>query len=229
MKLITILFSIIILFCIINNNFFKKYIKNNIIETFFNNKNNIIVIGNAPIENKNLGHKMNKFDLVCRFNDFCLNDFELDIGNKIDFWVISSHFILLDYKRFLKKYNKLKNKKVFVVIPKVFNYNYNILKKKLPKYIFDNLNIIIENKDFVNNYNFGKKWGSTGLLFILYLIQNTDYKIFFNGFNHFTKEKLHYYENKTRLDTSKQIGHNSHIEKNIFELLLSNNKIYSFP
>lgn len=191
----------------------------------FSNRN-VIIIGNAPIkdENKYLGNKINEFSEVVRFNDFSLENYTQHIGTKIDTWVVSDHFILIDYDRFIKKYNNLKPKKVIVMVPTVFDYNIKKLKKKLGK-LFYKLEVVKE-KDVNKDYNFKNNWPSSGLLTILHYLKNYN-QIHILGFNHFSKneKKIHYYEDKGKLDVSKQIGHNPSLEKSIFENLIKNNKI----
>lgn len=222
MKLIIVL---IILVFIYNYLLFKE------INNFSNidYENSILIIGNAPIKNKNLGKKINKFKSVIRFNDFNIKDFKNDIGSKIDYWVISDSFILFDYQRFLKKYNIYKNKKIFVIIPNVFKNNIKKLQKKLPKNIYNNLEILIEHKNIHHQYDFKNRWPSSGLLVILYCLQTFNKKIYIHGFNHFSNKenKIHYYEDKGKLDVSKQRGHIPNLEKNIVNNLKKNHKIFN--
>ena len=222
--MILIVIFICILFFIIklNKNYF--YINN-----FSNIKKNILIIGNAPIKYKNLGEKINKFEIVVRFNDFNINDYKKDIGTKIDYWIVSESFILFDYERFIKKYNIYNNKKIFVIIPYVFKNNIKKLKNKLPKNIYNNLNILIEHIDIKHNYNFNNKWPSSGLLVILYILQKYKYNIFIFGFNNFShkEKKIHYFEDKGKLNVSKQIGHIPHLEKKIINNLKNNKKLFN--
>ena len=87
-----IIFILILLFIL-------KFLNYKKISKFSNINKNILIVGNAPIKYKNIGNIINNFDIVVRFNDFNIEEFKNDIGNKIDYWII---FMNCTYSFYIK-------------------------------------------------------------------------------------------------------------------------------
>ena len=196
-------------------------------------KNKIIIIGNAPnnLDNE-FGKLIDSFNIIIRFNEFVIKDYEKNIGTKTSIWVIND-WVAIDL---LNKYeNWLENNihvKILIVIPyrtnepeKYYKQRYELINDFYNKSSIKN-KVDFINKDFVKKiqekYEFNNTWPSTGLITILYFIEY--YKdINITGFNFFQKVKesdnIHYYNSN---DIS---SHNGDKEKNIVNDLIQNKRI----
>ena len=99
MKLTLIL--VVILFVVL-------YLNNYKIERYSNMKKDIVIVGNAPYDEKNpKGDLINSFDNVVRFNNFNISKkHQKYIGNKTDYWCMScfvyhSNKKLFNYKKIM--------------------------------------------------------------------------------------------------------------------------------
>tara|TARA_B100000767_G_scaffold71714_1_gene68265 strand:- start:1545 stop:2171 length:627 start_codon:yes stop_codon:yes gene_type:complete len=205
MKLVILL--LIIFFLIIN---FTKEKFNNL-KTKENLK--VIVIGNGKYEKKNMGTIIDNYDLVIRFNKFPEKNYEEHIGTKTNIWFVSDFTYTSNKKLINQRKNKIKTK--IIISPYVFKEKLSLIEDPEFKKILEKREIKIPTK-----YNFGKRWPSTGLLALFYLIPKyNDITIF--GFNSFDpKDKsIHFYDN------AKPIGHSSNLEKQIIDDLLNSKKI----
>jgi hypothetical protein len=201
----------------------EKYIKNN----------NVIIVGNAPTNLDNeFGKLINNYDIILRFNEFVIKDYEKNIGTKTSIWVINDWVamdLLNKYKNWLEKN---KHVEILIVIPYIKNDPENFYQTRydLINNFYNQSNIKNKldfiNKDFVKKiqekYEFNNTWASTGLITILYFIEY--YKdINITGFNFFKKVKesdsIHYYNSN---DIS---NHNGDKEKNIVNDLIKNKRI----
>ena len=53
-------------------------------------KNKIILVGNAPTNLDNeFGNLINSYDIIIRFNEFVIKEYEKNIGTKTSIWVIN--------------------------------------------------------------------------------------------------------------------------------------------
>lgn len=199
--------------------------------------NKIIIVGNAPnnLDNK-FGKMIDSFNIIIRFNEFVIKDYEKNIGTKTSIWVIND-WVAIDL---LQKYeNWLENNihvKIIIVIPyrtneadKYFEERYKLINDFYNQSNIKN-ELIFINKDFVKNiqekYEFSNTHPSTGLITILYFIEY--YKdIYITGFNFFQKVKesdnIHYYSCNNSCnhdgDKEKSIVYDLIIKKYIKKLL----------
>ena len=147
----------------------------------------IIVVGNSnKLIGLKLGHLIDKFDLVIRFNLYSVdNIYKEDLGVKTDIHAISysSKGIIGFWKQKIKKRiladcrNMIKNKKID---PDISIISYEFLQQYKEKYKF-------------------KKNLSSGFSVILYYLFYLKHEqIYITNFDFFcTGKKTHYYTNKT--------------------------------
>ena len=212
-KIICILIFVLLIFCYL---FYQK-------ETFQNLNSKVLVIGNAPYNKKNKkGNVINQYDKVVRFNSFSTEGHEDYIGSKVTDWVVSDSYCILEKKHFLKTMKKYPNVNLKIILPAVFSNNVDKLSRELPEDIFDKAEILIQDENIIvdKQYNFGRRWPSTGILAIYNYLNHFD-KINIAGFNHFdpTEKTIHYYEKR------KQIGHQHNLEKKIVDDLVEKGRI----
>ncbi len=212
-KIICILIFVLLFFCFLLS---RK-------ETYQNSNGKVLIIGNAPYDNsKKKGNDINKYDKVVRFNSFSTEGHEDYIGKKVDDWVVSDSYCILEKKHFLKTMRKYPNVNLKIVLPAVFRDNVQKLKRELPEDIYNKAEILIQDENVIvdKKYNFGRKWPSTGILAIYNYLNHFD-NLTITGFNHFDpKEKtIHYYE------TRKQLGHQHDLEKRIVDDLIEKGRL----
>ena len=173
----------------------------------------VIVIGNGKYEKENMSKYINKYDIVVRFNNYPINNYNQHIGSKTDMWFISGATYLKNKKLVKARKDKIKTK--YIVSPDFYKDEYYSINDK-------EFNKILEKKDILipQKYDFGKKWPSTGILALFYLIPKyNDITIF--GFNSFdpNQKSIHFYE------SLKSYGHSSNLEKQIINDLIISKKI----
>ena len=210
-----------------NNNNNNNNLKNNQ-EKNQEKKNRIIIVGNAPnnLDNE-FGKLIDSYDIIIRFNEFIIKDYEKYVGTKTTIWVINDLVaidLLNKYESWLKKNKHIK---IIIVIPyrtnepeKYYKQRYDLINDFYNKSNINNKLDFI-NKDFVKKiqekYEFNNTWPSTGLITILYFIEY--YKdINITGFNFFKKhnesDSIHYY------NSNDSCNHNGEKEKYIINELL---------
>ncbi len=206
----------------------KKYKKNNR-STKKNKKlinKKILIIGNGTsiLNFNNMSQIIDSFDIIVRFNDYKICDFENYVGSKTTFWIISD-FVALDL---LTKYKELlDNYYILIAIPyktkEYFDSKILEIKKNLEKNNINTKNIKIIPKKYSQSiqykYNFCNSWPSTGLISIFYFLSK--YKnITIHGFDFFdNKEKIHYFNDNC------VSNHDSLKEKQIVYSLINQKKI----
>jgi len=178
----------------------------------------IIIIGNAPFDkNRKLGSQIDKFSQVVRFNNFKTDNFQEYIGSKTTHWCLSCFVYHSNQKLYQQRKGDLDN--IRIIKPRVFKNKYPV---KIALKDTAKTKLCLQGRDIIvpEKYNFGKSWPSTGVLTVFYFLQYYP-KIYVTGFNHFdtSKGSIHYYENL------QQIGHESNMEKTIFQDLIRDNKI----
>jgi hypothetical protein len=172
----------------------------------------IVVIGNGPsILNHNFGKLIDSFANVVRINDYQITGYDKFIGTKTNIWARSN-------SKKTKDRNWSAYDKVILASPE---WNFGSIEKIAQGH----KNVIIVPKEQAlqlqrtlkqpGRARVGdKRWPSTGLLVLDYLIK--EYKIvYLHGFDCFKKIKgspRHYYNNKERIkrcfahDQSKELG-----------------------
>lgn len=184
------------------NNFSKEWFSK-----YFGECPSVAVIGNsANVLNEELGRYIDSYDVVCRMNNYQIEQYELFIGKKTDLYVTSL------FNRPLKTTEELRRqsvKTVFVSRPMSAKYAYNValgeMLKNYPKIkgmdpsfvseaVFDELYDHLQ----IKNENSGKN-PTSGLTFLYTLLKNVELgDVFIAGFDFFAsakgKKALHYYK-----------------------------------
>lgn len=177
--------------------------------------NEILIIGASPnlLDTKN-GAEIDKYEYVCRFNDFQTEGFEDYVGTKTTHWVtgVSHHAMVkgrdIEGLIVLCAYNL-----------GVFRGRKSIERRKAV--IKDRLDINPDEtreisepiiKSIMNKT--GINYLSTGLIGTGYFLFTKKYKVTITGFDHFQSEKQHYYTDKTLESIS---AHSWEKEKILFD------------
>ena len=180
------LFVIILLLVIITSSlYFYKII---------NRYKKVLLIGNGPsILNKNLGHSIDKFDIVIRMNLATTKGYERHVGKKTTKRVVNGECMIRKYAQIPKD-----TKHIIVAEPHK-NYFYQQLYKKHPSILISDLELLREYKDFPKS-----NLPTTGFITIYNLLKDHKH-LHIIGFD-FTNS--HYYEHN---NTSNR--HNYEYEK----------------
>jgi hypothetical protein len=135
----------------------------------------IILIGNGPSATRYpIGHKINLFDEVVRFNNYVIDGYEEFVGSKTTIWIRNN-------TQTVKPRNENQFSRVLVCPKADGNEEYEPEGKqeKIP--------------NFHKEYNLPKgKWLSTGILGILYLTKEFPITTI-HGFDFFQVSKHHYF------------------------------------
>ena len=169
----------------------------------------ILLIGNGPsVLDYEIGKKIDLFPTICRFNAFKIKGYEKFVGAKTNMWVtcLGKEDVIKRQKEFEKIYFPLWQKtylELCKIIPNSECFTEEVYKnagKILGKYFYP----------------------SSGLLATMYFLSK-NIKIYIHGFDFFQKERHHYCDSQT-------VGknHNPKMEKEAFQKLLEENKIWKF-
>ena len=178
------------------------------------NKSVAIVGSGRNLLRQRKGKKIDKFDMVARFNLAPTKKHEINVGRKTDI-IVTNHlyFVGLRFNKFHMDIRRIKNKLIIVIIDHPNKEHKNFLKKNIKKYCSGSNKVIFFN-NYLNShvrsmliepFNFSKKIFyfkkvkkfSGGLLFISFLkLLNKNFSIF--GFDLNKKQnKISYYYKKS--------------------------------
>lgn len=150
-----------------------------------------IVVGNAPIYPKGLGRLINSFDIVIRINDYVIDGYENDVGNKTDIWFFT-YLYWNKFKDLISDYPQ-----AWVLTIDETDY---VNVKKIP--------IAIAQKDL--------RFPSTGMTAIYAALKEFGSPIHIIGFNGFDQSKdHHYFKDKIKR------GRNAHDGKKEMQIIKS--------
>jgi hypothetical protein len=172
----------------------------------------VVIIGNSSnIKSYKYGGKINKMDIVVRFNLLSIDGYEEYLGNKTTIRCVSDTIV----RNEMSKLKNFKNEKIYVVIPWVGRYNKvaNEIKLKMEE---NNFKFYIIPNKYVNVNQPRKKWLSTGAIATRFFISKYK-KVFVHGFDHFEEngKQLHY--NNDNIKRSLANAHHDHnFEKTLF-------------
>ena len=149
----------------------------------------IVLVGNGPSALSHpLGEAIDRFPAVVRFNDFQIEGFESDVGNKTDIWVVSDWTAI----KLFAKYPERRLPTIIAVPYKFMGKPYyherraevdrDLTEEQRERVTFvpaqDVQRLIEEN-------HFGDRWPSSGLITIVYLLNLGKPKIHLHGFDFF--------------------------------------------
>ena len=192
---------------------------------FFKKNREILVIGSSPnLLNVKNGNKIDKYEYICRFNDYQTEGFEDYVGTRTTHWmtgvsknaivkgrIINNLTVLCAYNlnTFEERKRKRKRKRKQIVQDRLkINPNKtNEISRNQIKLIMDKTGI-----DYL----------STGLIGVGYFLFIKKYKVTVTGFDHFQSEKQHYYTNKNLESIGK---HSFNEEKILFNKWMKNGTI----
>lgn len=205
----------------------------------FGENKSIAVIGNSIGAIKdNVKEKIERYDVICRFNNYQINGYEERIGRRTDLYVTT----LTNWQE--KSYEQLLNEKiraVYVTRPLSAKYIYNVnlpvmltnlhnIRKFKCRFVEEEtFNHLYQLLGFVND-NSGKN-PTSGLTFLYEFISNVKFnELYITGFDFFSHRNsesnvLHYYqENREDYFSVEEIEfyHFREREKSIFCDLIAN-------
>jgi len=165
-----------------------------------------ILIGNGPSAlNKKIGHIIDTFYNVIRFNTFYVKGYEEYVGSKTDIWVIHSGFVCDNIDQLWKKNSDNPRPKTVVLISKTTNTlvtpSYDQIKERpLPLNTFLGDEKVAIEADKYGNGTSG--WVSTGFMAILEFSP-----CYIVGFDCFMSKDHHYVK-----DDAKNTFHSPEVE-----------------
>ncbi len=189
---------------------------------------NIVIVGNGNIKN-NYGIIIDKFNCICRINNFVLDGYYNKVGHK-------TNIISIRYDHIFKNFNIFKFfdivDKIIIFIVNETKINNDISFNKIKEKYYYKLFLIHENKinnlikELNPNINFninGKVYSlSTGIMTILYFmfLNNEFDNIYICGFD-FGKSGHYYNEQHNHSKI-----HLWDIERNIINKFINNKKLF---
>jgi hypothetical protein len=167
----------------------------------------ILLIGNGPsILSKEVGHIIDTYPLICRFNAFQINGYEKYTGMRTDVWItcLIDEVIKNECLKYKKIYFPLAQQR-FLDLEKIIPNS-----ECFPKYIYNNA------ASFNNEYWF---YPSSGLMASLFFIER-EYDVIIHGFDFFQTSRHHYCD-----DQQLGINHSSSMELMAFTKLINESKV----
>ena len=220
----------------INRNNFRmasRLRRGKLINILGNKYSKVLVVGNGPsLLNREMGEKINEYDIVIRLNDYKIKGYEKYVGNKTDIW-----FTGMGWQLEKRKINNIKS--TLICSGKWYKRQdilRQIQKKIIPKVNEDKVNT--QNIYYINNpsmfsirVNGINKTFSTGLMALLIGINYFYHPITIVGFDGIIEKSKehrsglampHYYDRKT--EVAKNV-HDFSNERDILIQLKQYNKI----
>lgn len=213
-----------------------KFLKN--FKSKIKNKKIAVVGSSRNLKNRNLGKKIDKFDLIARFNLAPTKGFEKDVGSRTDI-IVTNHlyFVGKRFNKFHMDINSLRKKLIIIIVDHHIADHENFLKKNRFKFVHRSNRIIFFNNKLngvlrfkmVSNYNLFKKIffyykiqkysGGMILTSLLYLLK-ANFKNFGFDLNK-TQEKVDYYYKKSGTNKKKlKAQHNFPKESEILRKII---------
>jgi len=176
-----------------------------------------ILVGNGPsVMFKKLGHIINTYDEVLRFNQFTINGFEEFTGTKTTIWSTFGRGVLPN--------DELRPSRVIYTHGEVGKPAYEPNKLwRIPLSYYNNLRFKIQKESNISDVSV--LLPSSGVLIITWLLDNVYDNLTIIGFDHFSKENSgkHHYWNEQKYKKPKE--HDGEWETNYITKLVSEGKI----
>lgn len=143
----------------------------------------IILVGNGPsVMDQKIGHLVDEFKTVVRFNDFVITGYEQFVGTRTDVWV-----------------RNFESKDGQFIGDTIFLYPKRISSHPQVKHFMNTREFThVIDEDFYQKVDdevgFDHGWSSSGLVMIRHFM-STGRSVTIHGFDHFSRG-LHYYENR---------------------------------
>jgi len=178
-----------------------------------NSDKKVILIGNGSSVLDFLnGHIIDTFDIVIRFNNFKIKNYEQHVGTKTDYWFTWYDFHLKDNLNLDRIYfhSWVKNKEK--------DKNYNKIIKKYNNIITVDYDILPEIKLEIPEYPHNSF--STGLIATHLMLKEYN-KVYIYGFDWWENRKEHHYNDKAKIGKL----HHPKLEYKYFKKFIDLNKI----
>lgn len=185
--------------------------KNKIFENLISNKS-VAIVGNGPSElGKNKGEEIDSHDIVIRFNNYRIDNYEKDYGTKTNIWIKCSSNDIVHNRN---------NKNFDCILYEPDYYHHEIIDGYL-NVLFDDCKInVVDYFDFDDHYSLRKQFHifpTSGFVCINKVIKQPNIKHFdLYGFS-FLQEKQEEYSSHYFNDRSKKeaVFHSSHHNLNL--------------
>jgi len=203
----------------------------------------ICIVGNSPnLKGKGLGSLIDRFDNVCRVNDWVTKDYEKDVGTKTTHWVTGCG-------RQIPRWSKNRNiadKNVIAIFPKGIlnryartgraayskrrchkNWGYSKNGKQIWKTIDGDFFNTVKNVTIVSSSNLDLiqketvPYYSTGIAAIAYFVFVMGYEVHTIGFDFYQSSSTHYWGKATK----RSRRHNFKKEAEIYKRWIDEGKI----
>ena len=149
----------------------------------------VLVVGNGrSVLGCRAGPAVDRFSTVVRFNDFQIEGFESDVGRKTDIWVVSDWTAT-------KLFAKYPERKVPTIIAVPYKFMgkpyYHERRAEVDKELSEELRArctFVPAEDvqrLIEENHFGDRWPSSGLITIVYLLNQGKPRVHLHGFDFF--------------------------------------------
>lgn len=182
----------------------------------------VIVVGNGPtlldVEN---GHLIDQFDIVVRFNDYTINNYEKYVGTKTDYWFNTINYNNKEGQIRLKKSYKRIVWHCWAWDPEK-DHGYqsflSFFKGKEVNFSKTNISTIRELQEYAGDRQYFNY--STGLIAIWMLLKEFD-SVTITGFDWWKNNKKHHYNDNVPRGTT----HIPEKEYIVIQKLIQENKV----
>ena len=148
-----------------------------------------LIVGNGrSVLNCGAGAAVNRYQTVVRFNDFQIEGFESDVGNKTDIWVVSDWTAV-------KLFAKYPDRKIPTIIAIPYKFMgkpyYHERRAEVTAELSEELKARVtfvpaqDVQRLIEENHFGDRWPSSGLITIIYMLNLGKPRVHLHGFDFF--------------------------------------------